>query len=1037
MSISGFFVRRPVMTGLVMIGILFFGVFSYRLMPVAALPNVDFPTVEVTAALAGASPETMASSVATPLEKQFSTIPGLDSLSSISVLGNTRITLQFKLSRDIDAAAQDVQSAIAAAQRLLPREMTTPPTFRKLNPADAAIFYLALTSETLPLSAVDEYAQTLLAQRLSTLSGVAQVAVFGSQKYAVRVRLDPGKLAARGIGLDEVEQAIRRQNVNLPTGILQGPDRMFTIQSSGQLQNAAAYRPLVVVHRNGAPVRLDELGEVTDGVEEEKAGAWYNDDRGVVLAIYRQPGTNTIQVVDQIRKVLPAFRAQVPPGIRVDVLYDRSQSIRASVDEVQFTLMLALALVVLVIFIFLRNLSATLIPSLALPMSLIGTFSAMYLLGFSINNLSLLALVLCVGFVVDDAIVMLENIARHLEMGKTAMQATLDGAREIGFTIVSMTVSLAAVFLPIVFMGGILGRLLSEFAVTIMVAVLISGFVSLTLTPLLCGRWLRPERQQSHGRLYAASGAAFDALLRGYDASLSWVLRHQRATLLAFVALTAFTAWQFAAMPKGFLPPEDTGRLFAFTEGAQDIAFPAMAEKQARAAEIIRAHPGVESVMSFMGVSGSSTSLNLGRILVILKPAAERASANQVLEELRPTLRDITGLKVFLQNLPEIRLGGRLTKSPYQYTLQSTDTEELYHWAPVVEEKLRTLPGFRDVTSDLQIRNPEVTVEINRQKASALGITAEQVETALFNAYGSRQVSTIYTPSNDYAVILELLPEYQARPDALSLLYVRAQSGQLVPLSTVAEIGQAVGPLSISHVGQLPSVTLSFDLEPGFALSHAVREVEAAMRELRAPATLLGSFQGTAQAFRDSLADMELLLALSIFVIYLVLGILYESYLHPLTILAGLPTAVFGALLTLHLFGLDLDIYGFVGLIMLVGIVKKNAIMMIDFAIEAQRRDSLAPAEAIYRACLVRFRPIMMTTMAAFMGTLPIAIGFGAGGDARQPLGLAVVGGLATSQVLTLYITPVIYIWLEKVKQRLAALRAPAAPSLAGDMPRT
>ncbi|HSD61082.1 MAG TPA: efflux RND transporter permease subunit, partial [Burkholderiales bacterium] len=743
MSISEFFVRRPVMTGLVMIGILFFGVFSYRLMPVAALPNVDFPTVEVTASLTGASPETMAASVATPLEKQFSTIPGLDSMSSISVLGNTRITLQFKLKRNIDAAAQDVQSAISAAQRLLPQEMTVPPTFRKINPADAAVFYLALTSETLPLSAVDEYAQTLLAQRLSTLSGVAQVSVFGSQKYAVRIRLDPKKLAARGVGLDEVEQAIRRQNVNLPTGILQGRERMFTIQATGQLYNAAAYRPLVVAQRNGAPVRLDELGEVVDSVEEEKTGAWYNDDRGIVLAIFRQPGTNTVEVVDEIRRVLPAFRAQVPPGIKVAVLYDRSQSIRASVREVQFTLMLALALVVMVIFLFLRNLPATLIPSLALPMSLIGTFSAMYLLGFSINNLSLLALVLCVGFVVDDAIVMLENIARHLEMGKAPMQATLDGAREVGFTIVSMTLSLAAVFLPIVFMGGILGRLLSEFAVTIMVAVLISGFVSLTLTPLLCGSWLRPERREAHGRAHAASGAAFEYLKRGYDASLTGVLRHQGATLAAFLVLTAVTGWLFATMPKGFLPPEDTGRLFAFTEGAEDIAFPAMARKQAQAAAKIRANPHVDSVMSFMGVSGSSTSLNRGRVLIILKPPGERPGANQVLEALRPTLRDITGLKVFLQNLPEIRLGGRLTKSPYQYTLQSTDTEELYHWAPLIEERLRALRGFRDVTSDLQIRNPEVTVRINRQKASALGITAEQVETALFNAYGSRQVSTI------------------------------------------------------------------------------------------------------------------------------------------------------------------------------------------------------------------------------------------------------------------------------------------------------
>jgi len=1034
-NISELFIRRPVMTTLVMLGMLVAGVMGYRLLPVSDLPNVDFPTISVSASLPGAGPETMASSVATPLEREFSTIAGIDSMTSTSTLGSTQVTLQFNLERDIDAAAQDVQAAIARATRRLPPEMPNPPSYRKVNPADQPILFLTLTAPTLPLYRLNEYADTLMAQRISMVPGVAQVNVFGSQKYAVRIQLDPNELATRQIGLDEVQQAVQEANVNLPVGTLDGAHRATTVETTGQLFDAAGYRRIIVAYRNGSPVRLEALGRVLDSVENDKVAAWCVDERAMVLAIQRQPGTNTVEVVDAVKGLLPSFQEQLPASVTIGELYDRSASIRASVADVKFTLWLTLGLVILVIFLFLRTLRATVIPSLAIPLSLVGTFGLMYLLGFSLDNLSLMALTLSVGFVVDDAIVMLENSVRHMEMGAPALEAALQGSREIGFTILSMTLSLVAVFIPVLLMGGIVGRLLNEFSITISIAILLSGVVSLTLTPMLCSRFLRPPGAVHHGRIFQASEKVFAGVLKFYAWGLRGALRFRGTVMLISALVLVATGWLFVHIPKGFLPSEDTGRLFAMTEAAEGVSFTELVRNQLAVARIVKADPNVDSFMCSVGPGGGSAGTNVGRLFIRLKPRDQRSvSADELIQQLRPKVSQVPGMRVYLQNLPPIQVGGQLTKSQYQYTLQSPDTDELYRYGPLLADHIRTLPGFQDVTTDLQLKNPQVTVEIDRDRAATLGISAAQIERALSNAYAAQQISTIYAPNNQYQVILELEDAYQADPATLALLYVRASSGQLVPLSVVARMVPGVGPLSVNHAGQLPAVTVSFNLKPGFALGDATTQVRAAAAELLPP-TISTTFQGTAQVFQSSLANLGVLLIVAVLVIYMVLGILYESFFHPITILSALPFAGFGALLTLKVFNVELSLYAFVGVIMLIGLVKKNGIMMIDFALEAQRREGRAAQEAIYEACLIRFRPIMMTTMAALMGTLPIALGFGAGAESRRPLGLAVVGGLLFSQLLTLYVTPVFFLYLEKLRVWLT--RRPAAEAVAQPSPAT
>jgi HAE1 family hydrophobic/amphiphilic exporter-1 len=1019
MTLSELCIRRPVLTTLLTASIVAFGIFGFRLLPVSALPKVDFPTIAVTATLPGASAETMAASVAGIIERQLSTIAGISSMSSQSSQGLSTITIQFDLNRNIDAASLDVQTALTIAQRRLPVEMTIPPSFRKVNPADYPVIYISLSSDTLPLSAVNEYGEITVGQTLSQIPGVAQVLVYGSQKFAIRVQVDPQAAAARGLTLDDVRAAVSGANSSTPVGTLNGPKQDVALVASGQMAKAADYSKVVVAWRNGSPVKLDEIATIYDSVENDKIATWLNGNRSIVLAVQKQPDANLVAVVDGVKQKLPALRAQIPPSVSVDVMMDRSVSIRQAVSDVEETLLIAVALVIMVIFLFLRSASATFIPALAVPISLIGTCAVMYMFDFSINNMTLLALTLSVGFVVDDAIVMLENIMRHIENGMRPFEAALKGAREIGFTIISITFSLIAVFIPVLLMGGIVGRVFREFAVTVAVAILVSGFVSLTLTPMLCARVLKAhDHTRRPNIVLRAFEATFASWLRAYEWALDRVLAYKSIMLGVTLLTLAGTVALYVMVPKGFFPQEDTGFLIGVTESATDTSFEAMSERQKALAALLQADPAVEYINSTVGAGGPNSTTNYGRFFISLKPKHERDSAQVVIGRLRRTALQVPGLQAFFQSIQNLNIGGRISKSQYQYVLQSGDSDALYRLAPQMSEKISKVPGLLDVTTDLYIKNPQLTVEVDREKASVFGVTVDQVRNQLFNAYGTRQVGTIYMPSNDYKIIMEAKPEFRVDPADLSKLYVKTSAGRTIPLDAVARMVPSVGPLMINHQGQQPAVTISFNLAPGVSLGYAVDKISGIEEESHLPVTIVTGFSGTAQVFQDSLRGQGILILAAVFAAFVILGILYESFIHPITIISGLPSAGIGAILTLMLFKMELSVIAMIGIVMLVGIVKKNAIMMVDFALE-RRRVGLSAEHAIREAALLRFRPIMMTTFAAICGTLPIALGTGAGAELRQPLGVAVVGGLMLSQLLTLFITPVIYIYLDRIDRRL------------------
>jgi hydrophobe/amphiphile efflux-1 (HAE1) family protein len=1027
MNVSAPFIARPIATSLVMAGILLIGAAAYPLLPVAPLPQVDFPTIQVSAQLPGASPETMASSVATPLERQFSQIPGVTQMTSTSALGSTSVTVQFDLDRDIDAAAQDIQAAINAAGGQLPKNLPNPPTYRKVNPADSPILIFALHSDVLPLTVVDDYAENILGQQISQITGVAQVSIGGQQKPAIRIQVDPAKLASLGIGLEDVAAVIASATVDIPMGSIDGPRHNFAIYDNDQLLAADAWNDVVVTYRKGAPVRIRDIGRAVDGAEDTRLAAWANDKRAILLPVFKQPGANVLETVGRIKAALPRLQAAIPPAVKVDILTDRTTTIRASVSDVQFTLLITIALVVMVIFLYLRSAWATIIPSVTVPLALIGTFAMMYVLGFSVDNLSLMALTISVGFVVDDAIVMLENIYRHMEDGSTPLQAALKGSAEIGFTIVSISLSLVAVFIPLLLMGGIIGRLFREFAITVTMTIAISAVVSLTLTPMMCARFLKSGREIRHGRLYLAVERGFELMLAGYRSGLEFVLRHQRITLFVFLGTLAASVALFIVIPKGFFPQQDTGLVTGISEVAQDVSFPEMVRLQQELAAVVAKDPDVASFADVIGSNGGQT-LNNGRFYINLKPRDQRTeSANQVINRLRAQLTKVEGAALFLQAAQDITVGGRTSRTQYQYTLQDADLDELNAWAPKMLEKLKTLPQLQDVATDLQMSGETLTLAIDRDQAARFGIQPQAINNTLYDAFGQRQVTQYFTQVNSYHVILEVMPEMQARTTTLDKIYIPSPvTGRQVPLSTFAKYNtRSVAYLSISHQGQFPAVTLSFNLRPGVSLGQAVTAIQAAEAQIGKPAGLIGNFQGNAQAFQSSLSSEPYLIAAALVVVYIILGILYESYVHPLTILSTLPSAGVGALLMLMISGYDLSVIALIGIILLIGIVKKNGIMMVDFAIAAERR-GMTPVEAIRQACLLRFRPIMMTTTAALLSGLPLMLGTGTGSELRRPLGFAMVGGLLLSQALTLFTTPVVYLYLDRLNTYLGRRRTPA-----------